>query len=100
MSILGKVLELGVCGKKEESKRLMGEEMQKLAMELSKIASRYPKADLPLVIATLQAVAVWLENIVGPKGRELAESLIAGTQVIGMEVDAGELKKQMEVEEE
>lgn len=96
MSILEQVLELGLAGKKEKASNMMQTEMQKLATELGRIASRYPKADLPLVTATMHLAAKGFEGIAGPEGRELAANIVKMVGVTAMEFDVAEARKQME----
>lgn len=100
MSILVKVLELGSCGKRAEALRLMHTEMQRMVMEISGIASRYPKADLPMVITALRLTTQGLENVVGQHGRNLAEKMMEGSEVttVMVNVDEAELARQMEEE--
>ena len=85
------------AGKDEEAGKIMAQVFGEVTGKACGISSEYDRSDLPFVVAGLRAAANVLENVLDDKGKTFANSLLSRTRYVTL--DASEMKKQMEDEE-
>ena len=72
--------------------RLISESLNEIGRKISMLVNQYPYADLPLVMAALLTTYNGLCSVVGPEGKEMADSMVQMTGCVV--IDLEELVKQ------
>ena len=86
------IRKAAITGDGADAARLISEALNDIGGGVAALVDQYPYADLPLVMAALLTTYNGLCSVVGPEGKEMADSIVQMTGCVV--IDLEELVKQ------